>query len=142
MAFYGLELVPVADDRALRESSAPLCFEPRPCFDRARDISQAIRLIVSTRPGTLPITTEFGCRVHELMFRPLSAATRVAMCFFVEAAIRRWEPRITHLEVAIDESREPGVVRIRVRWRADANSGEELFAATANPGDLFVEGRR
>lgn len=100
------------------------------CWTLERDISQAIRLIVLTRPGTLPISRDFGCRVHELLFRPLSPATRVALCFFVEAAIRRWERRVTELSVSINEPGDSNSVGIRVAWRAGATFGEEILALT------------
>ena len=59
----------------------------------------------------------------------LSPATRVAMALFVDAAIRRWEPRVKELAVSIEGSVASGVVRIRVNWRSASAAGAEIFVA-------------
>ena len=149
---YGIELAPDAESG---EGKVPVAWQAdseigrsgatsadrrnvhmRECTSREYDISQAIRRIVSTRPDTLPISTEFGCRVHELLFRPLTPAVRVAMRFFVEAAITRWEQRVEELDVSIEGPSNSNVVRISVKWRARENSGEERFATTDDGSEL------
>ena len=59
-----------------------------------KDIEQAIKIILGTRPGERVMRPQFGCRAHDLLFEPRDAATETRMQRFVDEALRRWEPRI------------------------------------------------
>ena len=65
------------------------------------DIAQSIRIILGTRPGERVMRPEFGCRAHELLFEPRSAATETRMQRYVHDALKRWEPRIEVLAVNV-----------------------------------------
>lgn len=65
----------------------------------AAEIEEAIRLILLTSPGERLMRPEFGCRVHELAFAPNDATTAGLAAYYVEDALRRWEPRIRVLSV-------------------------------------------
>ena len=58
---------------------------------------------------------DFGCRAHELMFAPNTPGTASQIASHVEAALKRWEPRI---EVnAVKAISEPsGAVRVVVDY--------------------------
>ncbi len=58
------------------------------------DIEQAIRIVLSTRPGERVMRPTFGCRAHELLFEPFAASTVSLMQEYVLEALRMWEPRI------------------------------------------------
>lgn len=60
----------------------------------AEDIEQAIRIILSTRPGERVMRPTFGCRAHELLFEPIAAATSSRFQEYINEALRMWEPRI------------------------------------------------
>lgn len=62
--------------------------------DGERDIEQAIRIILSTRPGERVMRPDFGCRIHDLLFEPLTAATESLIQQYVTEALVMWEPRI------------------------------------------------
>jgi phage baseplate assembly protein W len=65
------------------------------------DIDQAIRIILSTRPGERVMRPTFGCRAHELIFEPFSASTATLLQEYVLDALRMWEPRIEVTNVNI-----------------------------------------
>ncbi len=66
-----------------------------------RDIEQAIKIILGTRPGERVMRPDFGCRASELLFEPRDAATETQLQGYVEEALRRWEPRIEVMEVNV-----------------------------------------
>lgn len=61
---------------------------------KARDIEQAIEIIVRTAPGERPMRPEFGCRIQDHLFAPGNEATRSAIAHDVRQAIEMWEPRV------------------------------------------------
>jgi hypothetical protein len=67
----------------------------------ARDIEQAIRIILGTRPGERVMRPEFGCRARELLFAPRNTATEKLLIQYVEQALVRWEPRIEVRDVRV-----------------------------------------
>lgn len=79
------------------------------------NIRQSMSLILATRPGERQMLPEFGCRAHEMMFAPNTPGTAAQIASHVEAALKRWEPRI---EVnAVKAISEPsGSVRVVVDY--------------------------
>jgi uncharacterized protein len=71
---------------------------------REREIEQAIRLVLGTARGERPMRPEFGCRIHDHVFGPASAATAGQIAYDVREALERWEPRIevTDIRVGFD----------------------------------------
>ena len=43
---------------------------------QARDIEQAIEIILRTAPGERPMRPEFGCRIQDHLFSPTNAPPR------------------------------------------------------------------
>jgi phage baseplate assembly protein W len=66
------------------------------------DIEQSIRIILGTRPGERVMRPTFGCRAHELLFEPNSAATGSLLQEYVIQALRMWEPRIEVISVNVE----------------------------------------
>jgi len=84
----------------------------------AHDIEQAIRIVLETQPGERVMRPEFGCRVHELLFAPLNAATRGLAAYYVQQALGRWEPRIDLQEVnTLDDPGRDGVMLIEIKYQ-------------------------
>ncbi len=73
----------------------------------SEDIEQAIRIILSTRPGERVMRPTFGCRAHELLFESFSASTVSLLQEYVLEALRMWEPRIEVTSVNV--TAEPGL---------------------------------
>jgi phage baseplate assembly protein W len=59
-----------------------------------RDVEQAMLMILLTPKGQRVMRPEFGCRIHELIFSPNDANTWGLAEYYVEEALRFWEPRI------------------------------------------------
>jgi phage baseplate assembly protein W len=62
---------------------------------RERDIEEAIVMILLTPKGQRVMRPEFGCEIHDLVFAPNDATTAGLATYYVEEALRMWEPRIT-----------------------------------------------
>jgi phage baseplate assembly protein W len=58
------------------------------------DIEEAVRLILSTSLGERAMRPDFGCRIHELVFSPVTGETLGLAKHYVEEALGWWEPRI------------------------------------------------
>lgn len=59
-----------------------------------RNIEDSIHLILRTRPGERLYRPDFGSRLSELVFSPLSTQTLLLIRLYVEEALEMWEPRI------------------------------------------------
>jgi phage baseplate assembly protein W len=90
-----------------------------------RDIEQAIRIILGTRPGERKMRPEFGCRAHELVFAPRNAATEGLLCEYVEVALGRWEPRIEVQDVNVSSISDNGsALLVEVSYRIKVSHDE------------------
>ena len=108
--------------------SFPLQINPRgeiALVGGVQDIEQSIHIILSTAPGERVMRPEFGCRIHELIFAPHNTATEGLMIYYVEQALKRWEPRIDVLAVVISaDPTEDGVLLIEIRYRVKDTHSE------------------
>jgi uncharacterized protein len=68
---------------------------------RDREIAEAIKIILLTAPGERPMRPEFGCRIHEFVYGPVTSATAGQLAHEVRVALDRWEPRIDVTDVAV-----------------------------------------
>ena len=91
------------------------------------DIEQAIRIIVSTRPGERRMRPTFGCQIHELVFAPLNATTFGYMRRYVEEALALWEPRIEVASIDIHPTPEHGWVDIEIRYQIRATKDDRTL---------------
>lgn len=93
-----------------------------------REIEESIRIIVATYPGERPMRPEFGCRIHDYVFAPMTSTTAGEMVYEVRIALERWEPRIDVDDVLVgfDHERE-GTIYVDVRYRIkDMNDPRNL----------------
>jgi hypothetical protein len=72
---------------------------------RDRKLEESIRLILSTSIGERPMRPEFGCRIHDYVFGVPGPDTATEVAAAVQAALRRWEPRI--LVMGVDVGPDP-----------------------------------
>jgi uncharacterized protein len=85
------------------------------------DIEQAMMMILLTPKGQRVMRPEFGCRVHELIFSPNDANTWGLAEYYVEDALRFWEPRITVQKVTANpDPIEPHKLRIEIDYEIKA----------------------
>lgn len=87
----------------------------------SEDINQSILIILSTQPGERVMRPTFGCRAHELLFEPRSAATISLLQDYVLEALRMWEPRIEVLHVNVNpEGGENGYLLTEIEYQIKA----------------------
>jgi phage baseplate assembly protein W len=106
------------------------------CRSEDESISQSIRMILSTRPGTRPLEPGYGCRLHEFLFRPLTPSFRSAVTFFVESALAEWEKRIVLTSVEIEAGKEPGSVVLVVKYRTSQRNETKALTMTMERGEV------
>jgi phage baseplate assembly protein W len=84
----------------------------------ATSVRDAIRIILSTRPGEQLMRAEFGGGLDRMLHSPNSVATRREMRDLVENSLQRWEPRILLDGVEVWEVEDqPGQVRVEIAYR-------------------------
>jgi phage baseplate assembly protein W len=67
-----------------------------------RDVKEAIRIVLETRPGERVMRPRFGCGIHELVFEEMNATVLFAVENSVRDALVTYEPRIELLGVEVD----------------------------------------
>lgn len=97
-------------------------------------VRRAIEGIVLTRPGERLMLPRFGCRAHELLFRPLTPAVLDAIAFRVEDAVRRFEDRIVPTQVrARRDPQHPGAVWVDLQYRTKRGGRTGLVELRLGP---------
>lgn len=86
-----------------------------------QDIEEAIRIILSTRPGERVMRPNFGCRAHELLFEPRTPTTVSLLQEYVYESLRMWEPRINLIavDVALDDAHD-GALLANIQYQIKA----------------------
>ena len=98
--------------------------------DLATSVRDAIRIVLSTRPGEQLMRREFGGGLDRLLHSPNTLATRREMRDLVQDALERWEPRILLDSVeAWEVPDDPSQVRVEIGYR---------LARTGAPGAMNV----
>lgn len=98
--------------------------------DLAKSVRDAIRIVLSTRPGEQLMRPEFGGGLDRLLHQPNTIATRREMRDLVRESLARWERRILLDAVEVWEVQgAPGQVRVEIAYR---------LARTGEPGAMNV----
>lgn len=95
-----------------------------------RELDESIMLILGTAQGERVMRPNFGCRIHELVFHPLTAETLGLARRYVEEALAWWEPRIDVLEVRAEPDpveQATGRLLIHIRYRLRATKDERAL---------------
>ena len=81
------------------------------------NVEQNILVILGTAPGERQMRPEFGCKVHDLVFKPNNRPTANMAENFVRMAVAKWEPRVGSLEVnANPDPYEDNILRIELKY--------------------------
>ena len=81
-------------------------------------VTQAILMLLMTARGQRVMRPEYGCRIHELVFAPGDATTLGLASFYVDEALRRWEPRIEVEQVRAEvDPAQQGRILIDISYR-------------------------
>lgn len=87
-----------------------------------RAVTQAILSLLMTARGQRVMRPEYGCRIHELVFAPGDATTLGLASYYVDEALRAWEPRIEvdQVEAQLDAQDTARIV-VDIRYRLKDN---------------------
>ena len=86
--------------------------------DLARSVRDAIRTILSTRPGEQLMRPEYGAGLDRVLQQPNTLGTRRQIRDLVQSALARWERRILLDGVEVWEvDGEPSHVRVEIAYR-------------------------
>jgi phage baseplate assembly protein W len=88
-------------------------------------IQDAIWIILSTAVGERVMLEDFGAGVTDYVFQPNSDVVRAQLAAAVQSALAQWEPRITQVNVSVQQGTQPSQVLIVVDYQI--SSTNELF---------------
>src|SRR5258706_7464095 len=83
-----------------------------------QSVREAIRIILTTRPGEQLMRPDFGAGLDRLLHEPNTVATRRQIRDLVQASLTRWERRILLDAVEVWEvPDEPSHLRVEIAYR-------------------------
>ena len=91
--------------------------------DGASDLDRSMAVVLATAPGERVMRPQFGCRIWDLLFEPVTPNLLGLMSQAVRDALAQWEPRVT-IE-AVDPTPDPNdsaLVVINVTYRVKATN--------------------
>ena len=81
-------------------------------------IGESIMLILGTAKGERLMRPKFGCGLSELVFAKNDISTATLAIFYVEEALKEWEPRIELVKVDANPDTEEGnKLKIEIEYR-------------------------
>jgi hypothetical protein len=105
---------------------------------RERDIEESMVMILLTPKGQRVMRPEFGCEIHELVFAPNNATTAGLAAYYVQEALRMWEPRIEVRRVdANPDSDNDGRLLVQIDYEIKATYDQRslVFPFYRIPGE-------
>jgi uncharacterized protein len=91
--------------------------------DSADDLDRSITIVLLTAPGERVMRPQFGCRIWDLLFEPITANLLGLISEAVRDALAQWEPRITVEQVnPVADEDQDGLVRIQIIYRVRATN--------------------
>ena len=94
----------------------------------ADNIEQGVECIIGTAVGERVMRPSFGCRIHDFVFHPNSAATAGMVAFYVREALHKWEPRITDIKVtASPDPKNENVLSVEVNYKVRSTNVDRNF---------------
>lgn len=85
-----------------------------------RKIQESIRFILGTQFNERVMRPNFGCNLNSLLFAQNNTATANLAQFYVEDALRIWEPRIIVEDINVENDYENNSLIIKVSYRIKA----------------------
>lgn len=81
------------------------------------DLDRSIRVVIATAPGERVMRPEFGCRIWDLLFEPVTPNLLGQMSQAVRDALAQWEPRATVEDVQVrQDDDDHALVHIAVNY--------------------------
>lgn len=96
--------------------------------DGVPDLDRSIRLVLMTAPGERVMRPQFGCRIWEMLFEPVTANLLGLIEVAVRDALAQWEPRIRVEDVRPEpDPDESSLIRIAISYLVrDTNDRRNL----------------
>lgn len=81
------------------------------------DISESLRILLSTRPGERVMQPDYGCGLHAMVFESIDESTVTELKDIIERAVLFYEPRITLENIDVDTEDElEGRLKIQLNY--------------------------
>jgi uncharacterized protein len=91
--------------------------------DGADVLERAMRIVLLTAPGERLMRPQFGCRIWDLLFEPITPNLLGLLAEAVRDALAQWEPRVEVEEVVPrPDGNDGGLVHIQVIYRIRATN--------------------
>lgn len=91
--------------------------------DGAADLDRSIRIVLLTAPGERVMRPQFGCRIWDLLFEPVTSNLLGLMAQAVRDALAQWEPRVEVEDVVpTPDPVESSLVRLHISYRVRATN--------------------
>jgi uncharacterized protein len=91
--------------------------------DGVPDLDRSIQLVLMTAPGERVMRPQFGCRIWDLLFEPVTPNLLGLIAEAVRDALAQWEPRIEVQQVVPDpDENDGGLVRVSVNYLVRATN--------------------
>lgn len=91
--------------------------------DGADDLDRSMAVVLATAPGERVMRPQFGCRIWDLLFEPVTANLLGLMSEAVRDALAQWEPRVFVEEVTpTPDEKDNALIVINVRYRVKATN--------------------
>jgi phage baseplate assembly protein W len=82
------------------------------------DIDRSIQIVLVTAPGERVMRPQFGCRIWDLLFEPVTANLLGLIAEAVRQAVTQWEPRVDVEAVEpIPDPNDSALVHVRISYR-------------------------
>lgn len=96
--------------------------------DGVDDLDRSIRIVLMTAPGERVMRPQFGCRIWDLLFEPVTPNLLGLIAVAVRDALAQWEPRVDVEDVTpVPDPDEPALIRIAVSYLVrDTNDRRNL----------------
>jgi phage baseplate assembly protein W len=80
-------------------------------------------VILATAPGERVMRPQFGCKIWDLLFEPITANLLGLMAQAVRDALAQWEPRVEVLDVRPEpDANDHTLIMINVTYRVKATN--------------------
>jgi phage baseplate assembly protein W len=87
------------------------------------DLDRSIEIVLMTAPGERLMRPQFGCRIWDLLFEPVTGNLLGLIAEAVREALAQWEPRIVVEDVRPEADPDnQALVRIQITYRVRATN--------------------
>lgn len=91
--------------------------------DGAADLDRSMAVVLATAPGERVMRPQFGCRIWDLLFEPVTPNLLGLMSQAVRDALAQWEPRVTIESVdPVPDKNDAALIVIDVTYRVKATN--------------------